>query len=266
MRISVVHSTVYRYDNLVSLGPHIFRLRPREDATQRLLQYAIEVEPQPLGRSELVDLDGNAALEAWFDAPTEQLAVRTSFQVETLRENPFDFVLTAESYDEPLRQALSPYLERGLCKEAGDLGDGAAHPLDFLARLSGRLYREFRHITRDGGPPNAPEATLREGAGSCRDLAVLFCAACRARGLAARFVSGYEQAASMERAQMHAWAEVYLPGGAWRGYDPSRGLAVAQGHVALAAAADPRLAAPVAGVYRGAARSSLEFTISMQAM
>ena len=65
---------------------------------------------------------------------------------------------------------------------------------------------------------------------------------------------------------MHAWAEVYLPGGGWRGYDPSRGLAVSSGHVALAAAADPRLEAPVVGTYRGAARSTMDFTISMQAL
>jgi transglutaminase-like putative cysteine protease len=63
---------------------------------------------------------------------------------------------------------------------------------------------------------------------------------------------------------LHAWAEVYLHGGGWRGYDPSRGLAVAASHVPVAAAADPLLAAPVTGLYRGAAKSTLEFEISMQ--
>jgi anti-sigma factor RsiW len=110
-----------------------------------------------------------------------------------------------------------------------------------------------------------PEITLREGKGTCRDLAVLFCAACRTMGIASRFVSGYErEAALQERADMHAWAEVYLPGGGWRGYDPSQGLAVATSHGAVAAAADPRLAAPISGLYRGDARSEMQFTISME--
>ena len=81
---------------------------------------------------------------------------------------------------------------------------------------------------------------LRDREGSCRDLAVLFCAACRALGLAARFVSGYERDASLqENGDLHAWAEVYLEGAGWRGYDPSRALAVAASHVAVAASSDP---------------------------
>jgi transglutaminase-like putative cysteine protease len=84
-------------------------------------------------------------------------------------------------------------------------------------------------------------------------------------GIAARFVSGYGYGADeQEQSYMHAWAEVYLPGGGWRGYDPAQGLAVADSHVVVAAAADPRLAAPLSGTYRGAARSKMEFSIAMQ--
>lgn len=265
MRISVVHSTVYRYQSAVYLEPHTVRLRPREDGAQRLLRYAIEILPEPSGSSAGLDQDGNVALQVWFREPVGELSVRTSFEVETLRANPFDFVLTGASYEEPLHSALAPYLEIADIPALAGFLPRDPDPMAFLAALNARLFQDFQQVVRDEGEPYAPEVTLRRRAGSCRDLAVLFCAACRARGLAARFVSGYEQAAAFEdQRHMHAWAEVYLPGGGWRGFDPSRGLAVSTGHVAVAAAADPRLAAPVAGTYRGAASAAMEFSISMQ--
>jgi transglutaminase-like putative cysteine protease len=100
--------------------------------------------------------------------------------------------------------------------------------------------------------------------GSCRDLAVLFCDVCRAMGIAARFVSGYECAsAGRQDSYMHAWAEVYLPGAGWRGYDPSRGLAVSNTHVAVAAGFDYDLASPIAGAYFGGSGSRMETSLRM---
>src|SRR5262249_17936328 len=88
--------------------------------------------------------------------------------------------------------------------------------------------------------------------GACRDLAVLFIDACRCLGIAARFVSGYQEGyGSTAKQDLHAWAEVYLPGAGWRGYDPTHGLAVADRHGAVAAAPDPLNAAPVTATYRG---------------
>src|SRR5690606_27947417 len=87
-----------------------------------------------------------------------------------------------------------------------------------------------------------------EGKGACRDLAMLFIDACRSQGLAARFVSGYAwQDAAQAEHDLHAWAEVYLPGGGWRGFDPSTGLATADHHIAVAACAVPDGAAPTTG-------------------
>jgi transglutaminase-like putative cysteine protease len=265
MRISVVHSTVYRFDNPVFLERHTFRLRPREDAAQRLLQYAIEIQPAPVSQTPCLDQDGNAAVEAWFQGNTTELSVRTAFQIETLRENPFDFIF-AGPYDDRLRAALAPFLVTDNCPSLLELAPQPSGTLDFLAALNANLYQNFEHVFRNDGEPFTPEVTMRRRSGSCRDVAVLFCAACRARGLAARFVSGYERASAFdEEGQMHAWAEVYLPGGGWRGYDPSRGLAVTTDHVAVATAAHPSLAAPVAGTYRGSAQSKMEYAISMQA-
>jgi transglutaminase-like putative cysteine protease len=277
MRISVVHSTVYRYDSPVYLEPHTFRLRPREDGCQRLAQYSLQISPAPAGQTQCLDHDGNVIIQAWFAGLTQELALHTAFEIETLRENPFDFLLSPLDrnlpmvYPEVLRAPLASYMTevppgpvrdfaRSLAEECG------WQTMPFLSALNQRLLETTRQVVRHEGAPLAPEETLRTREGSCRDLAVLFCAACRTVGLAARFVSGYERDSALEdEGDLHAWAEIYLQGGGWRGYDPARGLAVGLSHVPVAAAADPLLAAPVTGTYRGHARARMHFSVSMQA-
>jgi transglutaminase-like putative cysteine protease len=266
MRISVVHSTQYRYDAPVFQEPHTFRLRPRSDASQNLLRYSIDILPTPAGRSWCFDQDGNVVLEAWFHEPMEELSVVSSFEVETLRENPFDFLVTGE-LEARQRSALTPYLAGepagAVAEFAHSIGGGDA--LSFLWGLNGALAAEFAHTIREDGPAEDAGTTLAARSGSCRDLSVLFCAACRVRGIPARFVSGYEREAAFQTpSHMHAWAEVYLPGGGWRGYDPTGGVAVSTSHVAVAAAADPLLAAPLGGTYRGAAKAGMSYGIQMQ--
>ena len=271
MRIAATHSTVYRYDAPVTQEPHTVRLRPRTDASQRLLSFALQISPAPAGQCECLDRDGNVVLETWFDTSMRELAIQSSFEVETVRTNPFDFLLQG-SGKLPLESdaGLAPYRDmpgepvRGFARKiAGETGESV---MPFLGELNREMFEGFGHEIRDEGPAHPPEVTLRERSGTCRDLALLFCAACRTVGIPARFVSGYScDAASEERSDMHAWAEVYLPGGGWRGWDPSQGLAVATSHVAVAAAADPEMASPVSGNYRGAARSKMQFAISLQA-
>src|SRR5271170_256662 len=281
MKINVTHSTVYRYDLPVLLEPHIFRLRPRENSAQRLLAFNIQITPTPAGTTECLDQDGTLALNAWFNAPTSELHVVSSFTVEMLRENPFDYVLTSQSlnlplwYVDPLCTALAPYRNDALVAEsvkqfAKSVAAGVQwNTLSFLSALSLRIFQTCRQVTRPYGPPWPSYQTLSSQQGSCRDLAVLFCDACRVMGIAARFVSGYECASASSAlnnrdSYMHAWAEVYLPGIGWRGYDPSRGLAVSNQHIAVAAGFDHDLASPVAGWYAGGTGARMEASLSLQ--
>lgn len=279
MKIGVDHTTVYGYESPVFLEPHTFRMRPRADGSQRLVSSCLTIEPVPAGLTECLDQDGNSVVTAWFSGTTARLAVRNRFEVETLRENPFDFILAGKEaealpapYAEHLRPWLAPYLEAGgevpepVAELARSLARNAGwRTLPFLAALNSRVYSECRHVARMEGPPLEAGQTLAAREGSCRDLAVLFREACRSVGLAARFVSGYEiGAANEEPAYMHAWTEVYLPGGGWRGYDPSRGLAVSTQHVACAAAFDPALAAPVTGNFRGSVRTAMEVSLTLR--
>jgi transglutaminase-like putative cysteine protease len=277
MRITATHSTLYRYDFPVYLEPHIFRLRPRMTNAQQLLAFDIQIAPIPAGTTECLDQDGNLALNAWFEGPTRNLSVTSRFTVEMLRQNPFEYVLAREAlnlplwYADPLCAALAPYRHEAHVVESVKqfakslAADAQWNTLSFLLALSRHIFQTCRQLIRPYGPPWPSDQTLSRREGSCRDVAVLFCDACRVMGIAARFVSGYECAsAKSQDSYMHAWAEVYLPGIGWRGYDPSRGLAVSNGHVAVAAGFDYDLAAPVAGWYSGGSRSQMEASLCLQ--
>jgi transglutaminase-like putative cysteine protease len=278
MRFQIRHTTCFTYDQPVFLEPHTLRLQPRGDGLQRLARFALEVQPRPAGSSQCLELDGNAALRLWFEGEHPCLRLAAESEVETQERNPFDFILDPEALRLPLRldesrtPLLAPY--RAPSNPAGAVGDLARRlaretgygTLPFLSALNDHLHRTCAQVFRPDGDPWPPERTLSEGQGACRDLAVLFMEACRSQGVPARFVSGYQAGAPPEEEhQLHAWAEVYLPGAGWRGYDPTQGLSVADRHVALAAGPSHALARPTEGTFRGTgAASRLEARIEIR--
>jgi transglutaminase-like putative cysteine protease len=105
----------------------------------------------------------------------------------------------------------------------------------------------------------SPTKTLSRGCGSCRDFACLFMEASRRLGLASRFVSGYlhAQPSTVDFGATHAWAEVFLPGAGWKGFDPTIGEIVGTNHIAVAVAMLPESVPPVAGSFVGPPGASL---------
>ena len=274
MRFRIVHTTEYVYDAPVALGPHVVRLRPRIDGTVHLLSHDLVVDPAPAGRSDQLDLQRNSVTYLWFSGTTTRFTIESAFEAETTRSNPFDFLLdpayahlpvggTAElavcrAPRNSLPDAVIELSDR-LARESG--GDTVA----FLSALNGHLYRSVAHELRPGGEAYPPEKTLALGAGACRDIAMVFLGACRAQGLAGRFVSGYQARSKRQDRHLHAWPEVYLPGGGWRGFDPTWGLAIADAHVALAAAPAPAGTMPVEGSFTGDASSRMSYHVTIDA-
>jgi len=266
----ITHTTTYQFSRPVYLEPHTLRLRPRCDASQRLHDFQFLIEPQPAGLSEYLDPEGNCVAHAWFVGLRDSLSVTARSRVETLRGNPFDYILGDPSVDRlPMAYSseLDPLLALYRLREDADASVASfaasvadevdKRPLPFLAALNRRIFQMCQVMTREEGVPLPPRVTLAERGGACRDLAVLCVDACRALGFGARFVSGYQQGdPDTEKRDLHAWAEVYVPGGGWRGYDPTHGLSVADGHVAVAAGMRPEQAAPITGTFRGTGVSS----------
>jgi transglutaminase-like putative cysteine protease len=262
--LHIKHTTRYTYSAPVFCEPMLVRLRPRSDAAQRLEYFALSVDPAPAGTSDVLELDGHVATRIWFEGLTCALAVTTLSVVETMCTNPFAFLLDLSARQLPLeypaakRLQLAPYLlpidaNPELARLAQQLAAESNHDtLGFLFRLTEYLHFSNDRINRFEDSIQTPSQTLALRSGACRDLAVLWIDMCRHVGLAARFVSGYQVSGpdELER-HLHAWCEVYLPGAGWRAYDPSQGLAVADGHVAVAAGPVAELAAPTVGSYRG---------------
>jgi len=276
VKLSIRNRTSYRFDRPVFLEPHVIRLRPRVDAALWPIALVLEVDPQPAGRAEYLDLEGNVVTQVWFDGTTDHLAIESHSTVETLLTDPFNFLLDGpgrllpDAYPVELGNRLRTYRKApdAVPRAVQELALATAEEVGrrqerFPSALATRLHREFEVETRDEGPPSAPEDTVAERRGACRDLAVLFIECCRGMGLAARFVSGYVYIDGSGDRELHAWAEVYLSGGGWRGYDPTLGLVVADRHVAVAAAAEAADAAPLSGSYRGSATASLETLVEL---
>lgn len=278
MRIHILHISRYRYPSAVQLLPHTLRLRPREEPAQKLLSHRIEVLPEQHHQSYVIDADSNLIERVWFEGTSPRLEIRAESMVETLRENPFDFILDEEAMQLPLKtdtapkallaslmsQPSSPKEKKVSALASELLGDSKGATLDYLLRCV-KVLHAFRRISRTSGDAWAPGETLQEGEGSCRDLTVLFLELCRLQGLAARFVSGYflEHLGRREH-ELHAWAEVYLPGAGWRGFDAVSGMACGEYHVALCASADPLACAPVEGSFRGAGKSRFEYKVELK--
>ena len=258
----ISHQTIYSYSQAVLLKPHLLRLRPRCDRFTQLHHFALAVRPEPEGRSDFVDLDGNNLIKLWFTEPTEQLNIQILATVETSCTNPFNYLLEPWAitlpfdYPSSLLQQLEPYLRSysfaadgcalELAQEIFAATEG--NTLDFLFTLNQRIYQECEYITRESGAAYPAGITWRRKRGSCRDYTVLFMEVCRAMGIAARFVSGYQEGDRAQQSRdLHAWVEVYLPGAGWRGYDPTLGLVVSDRHIPLAASTIPAHTAAVDG-------------------
>ena len=264
MLFEVTHVTTYNYSRPVFLEPHTLRFHPRGDGQQCVKRFALSVSPRPSARTESLDAEGNVVTEVWFDGLTEMLETNATFAVEIHRSDPFDYLLSPLAEKLPIQYpgeagpSLTPYLSRpaadgSVAEFARSVAQQAkGNTIQFLSLLNQQIYEVCRNVTRLDGDPRPAAVTLTNREGSCRDLSVLFMDACRAQGIASRFVSGYQEGASgISERDLHAWAEVYLPGGGWRGYDPTLGLAVSDRHIAVAASHTSRGAAPITGTFRG---------------
>lgn len=287
IRVALHHETTYNYDRPVRLSPQIVRLRPAPHCRTPVLSYSMRVEPADHFCNWQQDPQGNFIARLVFPKPTQKFMVRVDLVADLTVINPFDFFLEEYAdefpfaYEPWLMKELAPFLavDRLTPKLAEWL---AAVPrrkektINALVALNQRLQQDIKYTIRLEPGVQTPEETLEKRTGSCRDSAWLLVTIARHLGLAARFASGYliqltaDQKAldgpsgpESDFTDLHAWAEVYLPGAGWVGLDPTSGLLCGEGHLPVACTPDPLSAAPITGMVE---KAECEFDFSMKVM
>ena len=269
VHVAVKHRTTYHFDRPVHLGPHEITTAPGAHSRTRIEAYSLTVTPAEHFVNWQQDPFGNHLARLVFPE-RDRADVTVDLVADLTVINPFDFFVEeyAEKfpfrYEPALAADLEPYLPPivepgGATASARSCATGSADRVPALdadgewtvvvSSSSSTSACSTSSPTRSGWSPASRPRTRRSncGIGSCRDSAWLLVSALRELGLAARFVSGYlVQLARDDRladgpalpkdfTDLHAWAEVYLPGAGWVGLDPTSGLFAGEGHIPLSA-------------------------------
>jgi transglutaminase-like putative cysteine protease len=268
-RLDITHVTEYNFATQVTLLPHQLLLRPRESHTLHIESSTLEIQPAHSIRWHRDALD-NCVACVTFKAPAYTLRVVSKLAVRVFDDAPLDFLVENYAVTYPFDYApteqpdLVAYRQSTYSQDRfavqqwlGSLGclPGPVETFVLLDRMNRDIAASFSYLAREEPGVQSPGQTLAIRRGSCRDFAALFMEACRHLGLAARFVSGYLDisATSSGIASTHAWAEVYLPGPGWKGFDPTSGELTDNRHIPIAVARHPEAVPPVAGSFVGPA-------------
>jgi len=271
IKVAINHKTCYRFDRPVALSPHVFRLRPAVHSRTPITAYTLRIEPKNHFINWQQDPFGNFQARVVFPEKCRELKVEVEVIADLTVINPFDFFVEdyAEkcpfNYDAANLKELQPFLEitdnGPLFREWLETFDETRRDTnDFLVDINRKVANDIGYNIRMEVGIQSCEETLILRSGSCRDSAWLLVQALRHMGLAARFVSGYlvqltadvksldgPSGPEQDFTDLHAWAEVYVPGAGWIGLDPTSGLLASEGHIPLACTPDPASAAPVTG-------------------
>lgn len=255
---NIIHTSTYNFSKSVFLAPHTVRLLPNGIQKCSILEQRIEVKAKEYTFHKIEDASGNEVIRYTFSGKLDSICFENRIRAELKPVNPFDFYLDAEytnlpfSYNQYNAKTLAPYLmvqEKEVLESWWLLnGLDEKQTLPFLTGVNFLVNQYFTYQRREEDGVLGVKELIFFRAGSCRDLTWFLVLLLRNKGFAVRFVSGYFlEGEGINHLELHAWAEVYIPGAGWLGLDPTTGLVVDQRYISLAKAAYYHQTLPIEG-------------------
>jgi transglutaminase-like putative cysteine protease len=288
MHYAIEHETVLDYPDAIREHHIELRLAPRCDEHQKVLSCLIETEPAS-DLASYKDYFGNRVDYFSIIAPHRRLVTRLRSEVETVKDNPFDFTpLSPVDQQEWLQDTikknppLNDYLlHRSLVtpsamklaealKCAFPRFDKDKPALDSLLELMAWIPTVLEYRSGTTGVHAELTAAVKLGAGVCQDFAHLFITVARSWYIPTRYVMGYLDpgiCGSDEQIATHAWAEALVPGAGWVGFDATHNLLANDHYIAVAVGRDSYDAAPQRGSFKGSSagkQPSVRVTVQEQ--
>jgi transglutaminase-like putative cysteine protease len=281
MRVAIRYLTTYTYDTHVSESNNALRACPAEGPSQRLLRYAVRVDPEARIVSyrdywgTRVDCFGiighHTRLTVVADAEVE-----TEMPLAPTDGGPWPM-------DQPADGALFEYLvpsphvvwDDAIARFGKDAVSGATTLQEAAIAVKAAVGELLTYESGATEVGTSVTEIFDQRSGVCQDYSHLALATYRSLGIPARYVSGYLYASDSASGDLpeaeeeidvltHAWVEVAIPGYGWWGLDPTNQLVAGERHVKIGHGRDYEDVTPLRGVYHGEAESGgLEVGVRM---
>ncbi|GJM30468.1 MAG: transglutaminase [Cyclobacteriaceae bacterium] len=268
MDFLIEHYSSYAYSIPVYLEPHHLYFYPAARPHIKIVEFDLQISPEPQGYSARIDAENNIYHQCWFEDKIDTLTVTAISRISTKPTNPFHFIVDQNPVTNQ-KEALNLYavteteLSDNLKLWLGNLHSDGNDTIDFLKNLVGEISNGWQHTIRYGDTLMEPNDCYQEKVGSCRDLSWMMMESLRHFEMPTRFVSGYCFNPELTGHELHAWVEVWINGAGWVGVDPSAGLFVTQDYIPISASYSPSNTLPVQGTYRGDAQSKLTTAVDI---
>ncbi len=264
MLLQISHTTRYTYDQPVDYALQQLRLTPQAIASQQVKSWDIAVDGGKI-EAMYTDHHGNDVHLVSVDIGGDAITITASGEVET----------TDTAGVIPIARTGPPLWYFQQTTALTDPGPGidalvaqiSADPntLNKLHTLSHLIAEQVRYGKEGTYVATTAEEAVQGGQGVCQDHAHIFISAARACAVPARYVSGYlMMEGQIDQDASHAWAEAFVDGLGWVGFDVSNAQAPDARYVRLAVGRDYHDAAPFSGVRVGSAKESMIVNLQVQ--